>query len=60
MQSGTATNDVLKLSRYTDILEAAIKDADAITADPLHLGCDFGYAIERMHHISSSDNSNII
>ena len=28
MQSGTAASDVLMLSRYTDILEAAIEDAD--------------------------------
>lgn len=60
MQSGAAANDVLKLSRYTDILEAAIKDADSIMADPMRLGCDTGYAFERMQHISSSDNSNII
>ena len=60
MQSGTVANDVLRLSRYTDILEAAIQDADAITADPTRLGCDTGYALERMQHISSSDNSNII
>ena len=60
MQSGTAANDVLKLSRYTDILEAAITDADNITNDPQHLGCDIVYALERMQHVSSNDNSNII
>ena len=60
MQSGTAVNDVLNLSRYTDILEAAIRDADDISGDEMHLGCDTSYAYERMHHISSSDNSNII
>ena len=60
MQSGTVVNDVLKLSRYTDILEAAIQDADAITGDKDRLGCDVNYALERMQHLSSSDNSNII
>lgn len=60
MQSGTAANDVLRLSRYTDILEAAIQDADLIAGDPAHLGCDTAYAFERMQHVSSSDNSNII
>ena len=60
MQSGTAANDVLRLSRYTDILEAAIEDADLIAGDRAHLGCDTAYAFERMQHISSSDNSNII
>ena len=60
MQSGTAYNDVLDLTRYTDILEAAVCDADDIMADSLRLGCDTGYAFERMQHISSSDNSNII
>ena len=30
MQSGTDASDVLMLSRYTDILEAAIEDADVI------------------------------
>ena len=60
MQSGTAANDVLRLSRYTDILEAAIQDADMIAGDPEKFGCDTAYAFERMQHVSSSDNSNII
>ena len=58
MQSGNYNSDVLALSRYTDILEAAVEDADAIMADP---GDTYtGYAYERMVHESAADNSNII
>jgi len=61
MQSGTAA-DVLMLSRYTDILEAAIEDANAIMkerADGRSL-TDTEYAYEMMMRSGASDNSNII
>ena len=58
MQSGNYNSDVLALSRYTDILEAAIEDADRIIREPG--GTDTDHAYERMVHVSASDNSNII
>lgn len=58
MQSGNYNSDVLALSRYTDILEAAIEDADRIMKDPG--GTDIKHAYDRMVHESASDNSNII
>ena len=58
MQSGNYNSDVLALSRYTDILEAAVEDADRIMADPG--GTDIDHACERMIRESASDNSNII
>ena len=58
MQSGNHNSDVLALSRYTDILEAAIEDADSIMRDPD--GTDIAYAYERMAHGTASDNSDII
>ena len=48
MQSGTAASDVLMLSRYTDILEAAIEDSDIIMEE------------RKEGAASASDNSNII
>ncbi len=62
MQSGTAASDVLMLSRYTDILEAAIEDADKIMEERLEGSCltDAEYAYEMMMRDSASDNSNII
>ena len=62
MQSGTAASDVLMLSRYTDILEAAIEDADAVM-DERRSGkslTDAEYAYEMMMRAGASDNSNII
>jgi ATP-dependent DNA helicase RecG len=58
MQSGNYNSDVLALSRYTDILEAAIEDADRIMRD--QGGTDIKHAYDRMVHESASDNSNII
>ena len=58
MQSGNYNSDVLALSRYTDILEAATEDADRIIRDPC--GTDTAHAYERMVRDSASDNSNII
>ena len=62
MQSGTAASDVLMLSRYTDILEAAIEDADIIMSEQRSGTCltDADYAYEMMMRAGASDNSNII
>ncbi len=62
MQSGTAASDVLMLSRYTDILEAAIEDADTVMEERKAGGCltDAAYAYEMMMRAAASDNSNII
>lgn len=62
MQSGTAATDVLMLSRYTDILEAAIEDADMVMKQR-YAGkslTDAEYAYEMMMRAGASDNSNII
>ena len=62
MQSGTAATDVLMLSRYTDILEAAIEDADMVMKQR-SAGkslTDAEYAYEMMMRAGASDNSNII
>lgn len=62
MQSGTAVSDVLMLSRYTDILEAAIEDADTVMKERQSGSCltDADYAYEMMMRAGASDNSNII
>ncbi|MBR3124832.1 MAG: ATP-dependent DNA helicase RecG [Mogibacterium sp.] len=62
LQSGTAASDVLMLSRYTDILEAAIEDADIIIGEWSEGRCltDTAYAYEMMMRAGASDNSNII
>ena len=62
MQSGTAASDVLMLSRYTDILEAAIEDADNVMKERSAGACltDAEYAYEMMMRAGASDNSNII
>ncbi|MBQ9273086.1 MAG: ATP-dependent DNA helicase RecG [Mogibacterium sp.] len=62
MQSGTASSDVLLLSRYTDILEAAIEDADIIMEESRSGRCktDAKLAYERMMQEGASDNSNVI
>lgn len=57
MQSGTAASDVLQLSRYTDILEAAIVDADRIVEGGLESA---EYAYRRIGSLQANDNSNII
>ena len=53
---------VLMLSRYTDILEAAIEDADKIMAERQEGKCltDAAYAYGMMMRAGASDNSNII
>lgn len=62
MQSGTASADILLLSRYTDILENAIEDADRIMEEYSAGDCatDVEYAYERMTHMGAADNSNVI
>ena len=62
MQSGTAATDILLLSRYTDILENAISDADRIMEEYRNGSCmtDVKYAYELMMHRETADNSNII
>ena len=62
MQSGTAATDILLLSRYTDILENAISDADLIIKEYKSGNCrtDVRYAYERMIHMGATDNSNVI
>ena len=62
MQSGTASSDVLLLSRYTDILEAAVEDADSIMSERLDGICltDAEYAYDMTMRAGASDNSNII
>ena len=62
MQSGTAASDVLMLSRYTDILEAAIQDAETIMNECRSGACltDTKYAYDMMMREGASDNSNII
>jgi ATP-dependent DNA helicase RecG len=62
MQSGNAASDVLQLSRYTDILEKAIEDADKVMAQRLAGNCstDAVYAYERVMEGTPQDNSNII
>ena len=62
MQSGNASNDILLLSRYTDILENAISDADKIMEEYRGGGSltDVEYAYERLMHADAADNSNVI
>ena len=58
MQSGNYSRDILTLCRYTDILEAAVEDADAIMADPADT--DLSYVEDYMEHSAGADNSDII
>ena len=62
MQSGMASNDILLLSRYTDILENAIADADRIMEGYRAGDCltDVRYAYECVTRGETADNSNII
>ena len=58
MQSGNYMKDILVLCRYTDILEAAIQDADRITRDPQ--GTDLRYVERYMAATAEADNSDIL
>ena len=62
MQSGNVSTDILLLSRYTDILETAIVDADKLMEEYRSGDCktDVRYAYERVTHMGATDNSNII
>ena len=62
MQSGAAASDVLMLSRYTDILETAIEDANTIMEERRTGKCltDAEYTYGMMTRAGASDNSNII
>ncbi|MBR2540991.1 MAG: ATP-dependent DNA helicase RecG [Mogibacterium sp.] len=58
MQSGNYSRDILTLCRYTDILEAAIEDADRVMADPEL--ADLRYVENYMDQSAEADNSDII
>jgi ATP-dependent DNA helicase RecG len=58
MQSGNYSRDILALCRYTDILEAAIQDADRIMEEPD--GTDLRHVEEYMLSAAESDNSDIL
>lgn len=58
MQSGNYSRDIIALCRYTDILEAAIQDADRIIADPQDT--DLTHVEEYMASSADTDNSDIL
>ncbi len=58
MQSGNYRKDIIALCRYTDILEAAIEDADRIMKEPD--GTDLGRVEDYMASTAESDNSDIL
>ena len=58
MQSGNYRRDIFALCRYTDILEAAIQDADSIMEDTA--GTDLDHVTDYMHASAESDNSDIL
>ena len=58
VQSGVVRSDILMLSRNTDILEAAIEDAERIMNTENNT--DLGFAYERTTRESKTDNSDII
>ena len=58
VQSGLVRSDILLLSRQTEILEAAIEDAEYIMNSDTET--DKEYAYEHIMHESESDNSYVI
>ena len=58
MQSGRYDQNIITLCRYTDILEAAIEDAEEVMRDPR--GTDISYAYGRMAAADERDNSNVL
>lgn len=58
MQSGNYSRDIITLCRYTDILEAAISDADSIMQAPD--GTDLEHVQAYMKAAEASDNSDIL
>ena len=58
MQSGNYRRDIIALCAYTDILEAAIKDADMIISSPD--GTDLKHVEKYMESAAETDNSDIL
>lgn len=58
MQSGRYDRNIITLCRYTDILEAAIEDADAVMREPGDT--DVEYAYSRMAAADEQDNSDVL
>lgn len=58
MQSGNYRRDILALCGYTDILEAAMADADRIMASPQ--GTDLEHVRAYMRSSAETDNSDIL
>lgn len=58
MQSGNYNKDIIALCRYTDILEAAICDADRIMQNPD--GTDISHVEDYMKASTENDNSDIL
>lgn len=58
MQSGNFTSHILSLCNYKEILDLAIKDADAIMNNPGET--DISYAKEYLASKEAADNSNIL
>ena len=58
MQSGNYRRDIIALCRYTDILEAAILDADSIMSSPQDT--DLSYVEDYMSMSAETDNSNVL
>ena len=58
VQSGVVRSDILMLSRNTDILEAAIEDAERIMSS--YNNTDLEFAYERITRESKTDNSDIL
>ena len=58
VQSGNLNSDVLMLSRNTELLEAAIEDADRIINTETKT--DMEYAYDHIMRDAASDNSDII
>ena len=57
MQSGNYSRDIISLCRYSEILEAAVNDADSIMQSPD--GTDLDHVRTYMQAIKASDNSDI-
>ena len=58
MQSGNYSRDIISLCRYTEILDAAISDADSIMQSPEET--DLEHVHTYMQTVKASDNSDIL
>ena len=58
MQSGRYDKNIVTLCRYTDILEAATEDAEAVMKEPGDT--DIAYAYRSMTAAGEHDNSNVL